>query len=269
MLSSLRPTVLRSLSLHSRSIASTQLGANQAVIDEVLNTFGSPAATPEQPTPTPTTESRLSNPTELPPTKDPLLEFLASLFMERGHRARAEKSASEVLLHINALTKAPPLPILRQAVELAAPAVRVMRHKTGGKVVVKPVALNERQRTKKAIDWIIEASKSRVGYTRGERVARECIRIIQGTSSVLEKKEGEHKLAMVNRWVVVYVTCVPSSLNVVLQRKSTAGEITGRRSILILMFSLFNARCQLIFLAMNLVTLNDTSPLRRCFVCHS
>lgn len=91
--------------------------------------------------------------------------------------------------------------------ELAAPAVRVMRHKSGGKVLVKPVALNERQRTKKAIDWILDASKSRVGHTRGERVARECIRILQdsSSSSVLEKKEELHKLAMVSRSAILHI----------------------------------------------------------------
>jgi small subunit ribosomal protein S7 len=69
------------------------------------------------------------------------------------------------------------------------------------KVIAKPFALNERQRTKKAIDWILEESNKRVGYTRGERVARECIRILQGSSKVLELKGDLHKLAMVNRWV--------------------------------------------------------------------
>ncbi|KAF9447172.1 ribosomal protein S7 [Macrolepiota fuliginosa MF-IS2] len=205
MLSSLRSSVTRSLSLRSR-LFSVQAEANQGVIDELFTTFGSTTPTNGSTTPTNTPAEGTPKPkpsrfnlNEMPPAQDPLLEFFASRMMERGHRARAEKSTSEVLLHIYALTKAPPLPILREAVDLTAPAIRLMRHKTGGKIVVKPVALNERQRTKKAIDWILEASKSRVGYTRGERVARECVRIIQGQSSALEKKETEHKLAMVSR----------------------------------------------------------------------
>jgi small subunit ribosomal protein S7 len=140
---------------------------------------------------------------EVLPAQDPLLEFFASRLMWRGKRARAEKVTSEILLHINALTKAPPLPVLRQAVDFAAPAVRVVSHKRGGKMIEKPMALNERQRMRRGIDWILGESDKRPGYTRGERIARECIRIIQGSSSVLETKEKEHKRAMICRRVHV------------------------------------------------------------------
>ncbi|KXN83476.1 30S ribosomal protein S7 [Leucoagaricus sp. SymC.cos] len=205
MLPSLRSTVTRSLALHSRSFGSVQAssGSNKDVLRGVIGTFGKQDASAEaeailQPPPVERKFIPLDR-IEVPPKQDPLLGFFASSLMTDGKRARAEKSTSEILIHIHALTKAPPLPILRQAVELAAPAVRVMRHKSGGKVIVKPVALNERQRTKKAIRWIIEASEKRVGYTRGERIARECVRILQNNSSVLDMKETEHRNAMVSR----------------------------------------------------------------------
>jgi len=138
---------------------------------------------------------------EVAPPQDPLLDFFASRLMHDGKRARAEKCASDILLHINALARVPPMPILRQAVLLASPAVKTITHKSHAKATLKPFALNERQRTRIAIDWILTASEKKLGYTRGERIARECISIIQRTSQVLENKENMHKAAMVARWV--------------------------------------------------------------------
>jgi small subunit ribosomal protein S7 len=84
-----------------------------------------------------------------------------------------------------------------------------MSHKAGGKVVVKPVALNERQRTKRAIEWILEESDSRPGHTRGERVARECINILERKSKVLEVKGKAHQLALVNRSAAFFLVLSP------------------------------------------------------------
>jgi small subunit ribosomal protein S7 len=76
-----------------------------------------------------------------------------------------------------------------------------MMHRHGAKNVAKPVALGEKQRTRFALEWILEASKQRSGQTVEERLARELIAIVQGTSDALKKKEEVHKFAMVNRCV--------------------------------------------------------------------
>ncbi|TFK65688.1 ribosomal protein S7 [Pluteus cervinus] len=135
----------------------------------------------------------------VPPAQDPLLHYLTSRLTTHGHRARAAKITSEVLLHIHAFTRAPPMPILREAILRASPAVRTLMHKHGGKMVAKPVALGEKQRTWYAMDWILNHSKKRTGQTVGERLARELIMIIEGKSPVLDEKERMHKFAMVNR----------------------------------------------------------------------
>jgi small subunit ribosomal protein S7 len=106
-----------------------------------------------------------------------------------------------MLLWVHSLTRAPPLEIVREAVLLAAPAVRSMSHTHGGKIVSRPIALSEKQRTRYAVKWIIKASENRMGQTLEERLAREIIATIQGTSSVLAEKERAHTFAMVNRYV--------------------------------------------------------------------
>jgi small subunit ribosomal protein S7 len=105
-----------------------------------------------------------------------------------------------MLLHIHAFTRAPPLPIVRQAIFNAAPAVRTLMHKHGGKVVGKPVALSEKQRTRFAVKSILDVISKKPGRL-DEKLAREMISIVQGSSDVLKKKLDVHQVAMVNRYV--------------------------------------------------------------------
>jgi small subunit ribosomal protein S7 len=137
----------------------------------------------------------------IPPAEDPLLHYLASELMAHGHRARANRQVSRVLLHIHAFTRAPPLPILRAAVDAAGPAVRCISLRKSLKVTYKPVALSEQQRVRYAVDWILSASDNQNGQTIEERVAREMIAVLNGTSSALQKKAEVHKFAMLNRCV--------------------------------------------------------------------
>lgn len=77
--------------------------------------------------------------------------------------------------------------------------------KKGSKQVQVPIALGERQRVRRAITWILEASDKRNGTSEGNskkfgvRVAYEIEAILQGRSSVLEKKDKLHKDAIVGR----------------------------------------------------------------------
>lgn len=138
---------------------------------------------------------------DIPPAEDPLLQFMTNTIMRHGKRKRASRIVSRMLLWVHSLTRAPPLEIVREAVLLAAPAVRSMSHTHGGKIVSRPIALSEKQRTRYAVKWILKASENRMGQTLEERLAREIIATIQGTSSVLAEKERAHTFAMVNRCV--------------------------------------------------------------------
>ena len=138
---------------------------------------------------------------DIPPAEDPLLQFMTNTIMRHGKRKRASRIVSRMLLWVHSLTRAPPLEIVREAVLLAAPAVRSMSHTHGGKIVSRPIALSEKQRTRYAVKWILRASENRMGQTLEERLAREIIATIQGTSSVLAEKERAHTFAMVNRCV--------------------------------------------------------------------
>ncbi|KAJ8093262.1 hypothetical protein PM082_020748 [Marasmius tenuissimus] len=137
----------------------------------------------------------------IPPQEDPLLHFMTSRLMHHGERAKASRHISQMLLHIHAWTRAPPLPIVRQAMFKLSPAVRVIGHKHATKMIYKPVPLSEKQGIWYAMQWLIEATqKSRQGGpTIAERLAREIIMVIKGESETLKKKELFHKTALMNR----------------------------------------------------------------------
>ncbi|KAF4618643.1 hypothetical protein D9613_009836 [Agrocybe pediades] len=140
----------------------------------------------------------------IPPAQSPILQLMTTMIMKDGKYASAATSISQMLLHIHAMTRSPPVPIVTQAVLLASPSVRLRRQKQGGgKTVIKPQALSERQRTRQGIQWLVEAANKKAptapGKTIAERLAREVIGILKGTSSVLAKKVEVHGAATVNR----------------------------------------------------------------------
>lgn len=138
---------------------------------------------------------------DIPPEQDPLLHYLTSSLLKHGHRAKASRIVARTLMHLHAFTRAPPLPVLREAVLAAAPAVKTTSRRIGAKTNYKPVALGEKQRTRYAVQWILKASESKSGQTVEERLAREIIAVLQGNSEALKKKDEVHKFATVNRCV--------------------------------------------------------------------
>lgn len=138
----------------------------------------------------------------IPPASSPLLQFMTTLVMRHGEYAKAAKTVSRMLLHIYSLTRSPPMPIVEKAVEIASPAVRNRKMKQGGgKTMYVPQALNERQRTRRGIKWIIIESgkKGKPGKTYAERMARQIIATVNGHEGTKTFKEEIHRLAMVSR----------------------------------------------------------------------
>ncbi|KAF7331589.1 Ribosomal protein [Mycena kentingensis (nom. inval.)] len=152
--------------------------------------------------------------TNFPPAQDPLLQLMRSLIMRHGEAAKAERTVSRTLLNIFTLTRAPPLPILRQAVLHASPAVKTVSQTSGAKTTYTPVALSEKQRTHYGIKLLLKACKTRSGQKLEERLAREVVDILQKVhaaqsmkpgdvnwSGAMAEKATQHKTAMVQRRV--------------------------------------------------------------------
>ncbi|KAJ7178863.1 ribosomal protein S7 domain-containing protein [Mycena crocata] len=148
----------------------------------------------------------------VPPPEDPLLSFLTSMIMTHGERAKARRAVANTLLYIYTCTRAPPLPILREAILLASPAIKTRTESHGSKTLVIPIAISERQRTHMGIKWLLDAAKKRPGNKLADRLAREMIDVVQRTKAAegvdpenvthtgaLAQKQTLHKFGMVNR----------------------------------------------------------------------
>jgi small subunit ribosomal protein S7 len=138
----------------------------------------------------------------IPPAQNSLLHLFTNMIMRHGQYALAAKATSQTLLNIHALTRSPPMPIFEHAILTASPAVRCKRQKErGGKATMRPLALSERQRTRIGIDWIVKAANrsGNPGRALADRLAREILAVVKGTSPVLANKVEMHKVAMQNR----------------------------------------------------------------------
>jgi len=158
--------------------------------------------------------SRLPPMLNITPAEDPLLRYLTSSIMKHGRRSKAARITSYTLLHLHSFTRSEPLPLLREAILAVSPAVKCLSHRHGAKNVHKPVALGEKQRTRFAVQWILEACDSKPGKRLEERLAREIIAVLEGNSGALAKKKELHRFAMVNRYVPTRaspIRCLTSS----------------------------------------------------------
>ena len=178
------------------SASSTATSAATATATAAATAPATP--TPAAPAALPTSSFAYA-PNALPPRSDALLSFLVNLLMKDGKKAQAERFVTRMLAHIATLTNADPLPLVYAAVQSVRPLVKMQSRKQGGKNIQVPTPLNERQSTRKALVWIIDASKKRADREIHKRLATEFIAVVEATSNALTKKEDVHKIATANR----------------------------------------------------------------------
>ncbi|KAL7746235.1 hypothetical protein RI367_004056 [Sorochytrium milnesiophthora] len=89
--------------------------------------------------------------------------------------------------------------LFAQAVATCAPIVDTKSFKRGTKVMQIPRALTERQRSRKAIMWILEAAQKRTSKRFAERLGGEIADVLAGTSEAVKKKDALYKVALASR----------------------------------------------------------------------
>lgn len=162
----------------------------------VPSTSGSAFASPVQ-----STSSTRGYPINAMPAKfDPLLELFTNLIMKHGMKQQARRRVQDVLEKLQRATNQPPLPLLHRAIELAAPQVKNVSIRIGAKSHSIPRSLDERQRMNAGIRALLKASnRGRAHIT--DRLAREIIAVLEGSSTTYQRLEEVHRMAMLNRCV--------------------------------------------------------------------
>ncbi|CAH7681058.1 ribosomal protein S7 domain-containing protein [Phakopsora pachyrhizi] len=135
----------------------------------------------------------------LPTLEEPLIDYMTGLLMRKGKRDTASKHCITLLSHLRLVTGQEPFGLLARAIGLASPLVMTRSESKRIKVTTVPVPLNEIQRARRGILWIVKQSEKRPGKKFGERLAMEVIAVLNGNSEVLKLKAEQHRLALVNR----------------------------------------------------------------------
>ncbi|KAF9181545.1 hypothetical protein BGZ51_005383 [Haplosporangium sp. Z 767] len=132
---------------------------------------------------------------------NPILTQFVNTIMKDGKKARAERFVADALLEIRHRTQSDPYQVMLDAIELASPMLKLTAVKKGSKVLQVPTPMTERQRRRKAIVWIVEASdkRSRAEKKFKDRLASEILAVVNGNSGALVKKNLLHKTALANR----------------------------------------------------------------------
>ncbi|KXT11065.1 hypothetical protein AC579_8545 [Pseudocercospora musae] len=165
---------------------------------------------------------------------DPVVAQVTNLLMKHGKKSVAQRNMAAVLNILRTspapkysptrplLPGAPPsshLPLnptayLTLAVDSVAPLLRIrsQRGAAGGGVALQiPVPLGLRQRRRAAFMWILDAAVKRKSKGSGndmfaQKVAEELIAVVEGRSSVWDKRLGVHKLGTTARSNLNYST---------------------------------------------------------------
>ncbi|KAG0249528.1 hypothetical protein BG011_009210 [Mortierella polycephala] len=153
------------------------------------------------------TQSEFVEPIPLAPeqarslTVNPILTQFINTIMKDGKKARAEKFVADAMLEIRRRTQSDPYQVTLDAIELASPILKLTAVKKGSKVLQVPTPMTERQRRRKAIVWIVEASdkRSKAEKEFKNRLASEILAVVNGNSGALVKKSQLHKMALANR----------------------------------------------------------------------
>lgn len=152
---------------------------------------------------------------------DPIVAQVTNLLMKDGKLSVAQRNMSFILNHLRTapppvpnpvrplLPGAPPpthLPLnpigyLTVAIDSVAPLLRIRSQRGaagGGAALQIPVPLGLRQRRRQAVQWILDAANKRKSRGSGKnqfalRVADEIINVVEGKSSVWEKRQLVHK----------------------------------------------------------------------------
>ncbi|TGO61736.1 hypothetical protein BCON_0025g00640 [Botryotinia convoluta] len=152
---------------------------------------------------------------------DPVVSQVTNMMMQHGKKSVAQRNMSFILNHLR--TASPPTPnpakpllpgtpppshlplnpvlYLTTAIDSIAPLLRIRSQKGaagGGASLQIPVPLGVRQRRRQAIKWILDSASKKQSRSSGrgmfaQRFAEEIISVVEGKSSVWEKRNLVHK----------------------------------------------------------------------------
>lgn len=138
--------------------------------------------------------------TQIPLKANPIVENLVHLIMRDGKKSKAQKIVSRALYIVYLKLRQDPIVILKETLDKLGPLLATKVEKTGtAKNKVVPYPLNEKQRNRYAILWILDGASKKKSSDFSVRLAEELISAYEGKSSGYDKKAQMHKSAIAQR----------------------------------------------------------------------
>ena len=120
--------------------------------------------------------------------------------MERGKKSVAQGIVYDSLEIIKEKAKVEnPIEIFDMALKNAAPMMEVRSRRVGGANYQVPREVRPERRLFLAMNWIIQAAKSKKGSPMHVRLADELIAASNNEGEAVKKKENVHKMAEANK----------------------------------------------------------------------
>lgn len=137
--------------------------------------------------------------------RDELVHLCVNHMMRHGKKATAEKIMQQVFFRLmNHFPRRHPVTVLAEAVDKNAPILKNSGMRIGVKTIVKPFALNERQRIRAG--WMVmvlaaanEGKNAEVKIPFSERLTAEIIKTMEGRGAGAAVRRAEHKTAMMHK----------------------------------------------------------------------
>ena len=131
---------------------------------------------------------------------DVLITKFINVLMSDGKKSVARKVLYSAMDEIAGKEKeAPPLEVVKVAVDHVKPQVEVKSRRVGGSTYQVPVEVRPERRQALAIRWIIQYAKERGGKTMEGKLAAELLDAFQNRGGAMRKKEDVHRMADANK----------------------------------------------------------------------
>jgi small subunit ribosomal protein S7 len=124
---------------------------------------------------------------------------LINYLMREGKKRLAEKIAYRCFEIIKEKTKKDPMEIFELALKNVGPLLEVRSRRIGGATYQVPIPVNPKRRDFLALNWIIQAARTRKGKTMAEKLAEEFIEASENRGAAVKKRENVHKMAEANK----------------------------------------------------------------------
>jgi len=122
-----------------------------------------------------------------------------SKMMKGGKRSVAERIFYQAMERVEAMVKADPLSVFKQALSNSRPHLEVKSRRVGGATYQVPVEVRSDRAMALAMRWLIGTSRKRGEKSMTDKLANEFVDAANGRGATVKKRDDTHRMAEANK----------------------------------------------------------------------